>query len=1104
MLSKKFIILLLFLISSSYQRLHDLSVPPRDSFKPIKSGVQTAFELAEDKTETYYTFDNQHESSDIVVSIKNGHTYTTRIYFYESYDKIKTDENGNYINFAAEFDLSEKLNYLQNSKKGTYYLIIKDLGGYRSKDVISIFNEEDILELKADEPFVIQMFFKKNLYSFSFSGEQNELIQLEMNINDKSFLETMIILKNDEEIYKGQKNQGIITLNEEKEKGEYKVYISSTDDEIYKDIKSSIILNKLQYKVNLIEEEKEINVFYSNTKNFNFYIDINDYSVGEENMITFKLGHNAQKNKFIEYCYAKNMNFKEFNDDKFMSNMPTQEEESESYFTNLNSMDIISHLYFSRTQPAEQGKKSFLLVRCQVTIDEQDYFDPEKITIYLSARPELLDFTQETSKNIKINKQVQIKTYIPKIYKVKIPVNDNSLSYVFYSNPNIQIIYEDSMLNADYDNEESLHIFAISNKDIKKAKDIKIIYIKLFGAEQKINLRIESTESEIYYTNGDERPYKTIPQQHLNCGLSYYFIGSYSILAYDTYFYLEEIYGKYNVYYKNEISEDNEDSVLINSDAKFLVENKIGNLSKYYDIIELKCEEPGYFNLHLLKNYFSKTLTVYQRQVAIVSKGSFYIYPKKNLNEGQKKINLEISTPLGKEIKIGYNNIINSEKKYYQAQYKNVSQVPEYIQLTISEDNTLISVRLTDNNLYQIVDGTSAKINEELILFKLPQKEDYKNVNITINRVFNDYLYTLFRGNSYYGTDMGLSGYETIPLGSQNKINIILSNPYIKHNIMDPDKDDSPFYIAFYVKDTDGYQKGINVVYTPVDKYDKDWENSVITTISADDNNKYNLKPDSQATKLSIIYQSCGNSLKEIKLYSYDDILNTFENKNKINLGVFNNYLITQQISPVFINEKENKYEGAQISLSLREISKEEIDKYNNNIYQLKQNGKQLLWDNLNAKEYTIYVFNKKNENLTYIDNICFLESVKKKMEDYKLKNESDPSYIGIYTTGSNNYDIKEEGKYYITVVAESDGLLKYIFNKIEYDSSKQPDDNDKDEDEEDHTLLIVLSVVIPIIIIAIIILVYILWRKKKNDISKDLPEENQQLIRNTVMTNNE
>ncbi len=66
-----------------------------------------------------------------------------------------------------------------------------------------------------------------------------------MNINDKSFLETMIILKNDEEIYKGQKNQGIITLNEEKEKGEYKVYISSTDDEIYKDIKSSIILNKL-------------------------------------------------------------------------------------------------------------------------------------------------------------------------------------------------------------------------------------------------------------------------------------------------------------------------------------------------------------------------------------------------------------------------------------------------------------------------------------------------------------------------------------------------------------------------------------------------------------------------------------------------------------------------------------------------------------------------------------------------------------------------------------------------------------------------------------------------------------------------------------------
>ena len=1105
MSSIKYIFFLLLLISLSYQRLHDLSVPPKDSFISIESGVKTTIELAENKNEIYYYFDNQYESSDIAIITKNARQYTTRIYFYDSYDKIKTDKNGNYIDYVEEFDLSEKLNYLKNSKKCRYYIIIKDLGGFKAKDIITIYNEEDIIKLNNNEPFTINMFFKTNKYKFTFNGEKDDIIELDMNINDKSFSQTIMILRNNEEIYRGEKNQGIISLNDDKEKGEYQIYISSTNDEIYKEIKSSIILIKKQFKVNILEEEKEINIFYLNTNNFNFYINLDDYNIGEENMITFKIGHNAKKNKLIEYCYAKNMNFKEYNDDKFMSNMPAHDEESESYFNNLNSMDIISHLYFSRTQPIEQDKKSYLLVRCQVNIDEEDYYEPEKISIYLSSKPEIIDFSQLNGKNIKINKKINIKEYIPKLYKINIPYNENDLSYVFYTNLKIQTIYENSMLNADYKNEELLQIFALPNKEIKKQEKDKIIYIKIFGAEQEINLRIESTESEIYYIHDNERPYKAITQQHLNCGKSFYYIGSYSITASNTYFFLEEIYGTYSIYYRNEISDKDEDSILTNSNELYLIKDKMGNLTKYFDIMELKCQIPGYFNLHLLKNYFTKTLTVYQRQVALVSKGTFNIYPQ--TIEGQKKINLEISTPLGKEIEIVDKKTINSKDKYYQIQYKNTSLVPNSIKLNIKEDNTIISIRLTDSNLYQIVDTTSAKINEEYILFKLPNKDDYKSVNITINRVFNGYIYTLFKGDVNYGINMVLSGYDMIPLDEgKNKINIILSNPYIKSNSMISDKTESPFYIAFYVKDTEGYQKGINILYNPIDKYDKEWENSVINTLSVDDNNRYSIKVDKSIDKLSILYQSCGNSLKEINLYSYDDILNTFENNNKINLAVFYNYLIPEQLSPVFNKDKDNKYEGAQISLSLKEISKEDIDNYNSGKYQLNQNGTKLIWDDLKAKEYTIYIFNKNNENLNYIDNICFLDSIKKNKNDFMLKNETDPSYIGIYTSQVNSYDIKESGKYYITVVAESQDPFKYIFNKFEYDSNKPPDDDDKDEEEEesDNTLLIVLSVVIPIIIIAIIILVYILWKKKKKDISQDIPEESEKLVRDTIMTNTE
>ena len=1109
-------ILLLFLFSLSSQRLRgSFSVPSRDSFSPINHGTQTLIELTSTKKELYYSFENKFDSSDIIIYTKNAHQYTTTMYFYDSYESIKTDKDGEYINFVKELDLSEKLNCITSTKKLTYYIIIKDAGGYSTKDFITIFNEKDTLDLKEEQPFLIPMFFSNNLYTFSFSGEKNEALYLDMNINDKSFSQSIIILKNNVEILRAEKNKGIIPLNEEKEKGEYKIYISSTNNEIYTNIKSSIILRKSESKVRLLEPEKEISLYYVNSNDFFFYVDLDKYELNEENIITFKISHNTYKNKLLQYCYAINMNFKEFNDDKFISVMPSYEEESESYFTRLNTMEIVHHLYFSKTKPAEENKKSYLLVHCNVKIEDEDYFEAENIKVFLSPRVSILDLSEK----IKINEKVNIKEYIPKVYKVKIPTNENPLSYAFYTNVQIQTIYENSMLNSNYDNEELKQIYAISKTQLKKEEGgNKILYIKLFGAEQQINLRVESTESEIYYSSGDLRPYKTLSQQHLNCGDSFYFIGSYSMIATDSYFFLEEIYGKYDLYYRNEILDNDEDIIFTNGNKKYLVNSPVGNLKKTFDIIELKCQNPGYFNLHLLKNYFTRTLVLYQRQVTVVPKGTLFIYP--SINEDQTKVYVEISTPLGKEINIKTNIInekIDSKKRFFQAQYNNET-IPNYFTLNVIEDNTVISTRLTDKNLYEIVDGVSSKINEKNILFKLKNDQTYKNVNITINNINRiveggDYIFSMFRGDVNYGIDMLLSGYETIPLTNKNAINLVISNPYLKSNSMIPDKEDSPFYIAFYVNDPEGIQKSISVEYKNVDTYEE-WENSVIKTLPAGENKKYALKVDKNVEKLSLLYQSCGNSLKEINLYNYDDIINSFQIKNRFNLMVFNNYLIPEQMEPIFINDEGNKYTGAQISLSLKEISQKVIDDLNNDENQkLSQNGKLLLMGSLNGvKEYTIYVFNQKNEDLKYIDNICYLDSIKNK--NMELKSETDPTYIGIYTTTENSYTIKEEGVYIITVVAnlENEMPLKYIFKQFKYDSSLDPHDDDKTDEDKDKdngdnkTLIIALAVAIPIVIILIGIIIFILWKKRNQDIEKNIPaeEDSQALVRDTLNTTKE
>ena len=190
------------------------------------------------------------------------------------------------------------------------------------------------------------------------------------------------------------------------------------------------------------------------------------------------------------------MNFEEFNDNKFISNMPAHEEESESNFTRSNSYDTIYHLYFSRTKESEENKHSFLLVRCSFNIDDDAYFETEQISLFLSQRASVIDF----SKEIKINEKVTLKQFIPKLYKIKIPIEeipeDNKLSYVFYTDVKIQTVYENSILNANYKDEELLELYAISNDKLKNEvdKNEKLLYIKIFGAEQEINFRAEATE----------------------------------------------------------------------------------------------------------------------------------------------------------------------------------------------------------------------------------------------------------------------------------------------------------------------------------------------------------------------------------------------------------------------------------------------------------------------------------------------------------------------------------------------------------------------------------------------------------------------------------
>jgi hypothetical protein len=193
----KSILLLFFLLNFSTQKLRGFTIPGRDSFVPIKSGIQTLMELTPEKSELYFTFDNQFDSSDIIILAKKAQQYTTGMYVYDSYEKIKTDERGEYIDSLTKFTLTENSIVLKTSElsiKGiTYYLVIKDIINSFYKDYISIFNEEDIVFLQNEKIFTIDKFYSKNAFVLSFSHNKNDSVVLELNIDNKDFSQFITI-----------------------------------------------------------------------------------------------------------------------------------------------------------------------------------------------------------------------------------------------------------------------------------------------------------------------------------------------------------------------------------------------------------------------------------------------------------------------------------------------------------------------------------------------------------------------------------------------------------------------------------------------------------------------------------------------------------------------------------------------------------------------------------------------------------------------------------------------------------------------------------------------------------------------------------------------
>lgn len=1119
------LILFVFNIDQKTQPNINFSIPESD-FTPLNSREVTQFEVTKTKSEVYFSFQNDYEDSDIIINLKVGKGFTTYCYIYDSYDKIETNEKGEYINSFKEFTLTENFFLLKSSelsiKKTKYYIVIKDIFNSYNKDYISIFNEQDIIPLQSEGILTLDKFYSKNVFYLSFSHTKNEIVTLELNINNIEFSQYISIYsESDKELlYIGEKNRGEIKINEDLDtEGDYIVEIESGEDP-YMDVQSSIILHKDDRRVKELKSGNPLTFSFTGNKVFNLYVDIDDYDYNDENIVTFKFGEQIFNRKILSHCFGKVLNFESNNDNKFIANMPAKEDENESVFSRLSGTTNIYQLYFKRNKAKEENKKAFLLIHLSLQIEEHDtneYIYPDEFTVYLSNKPEKINLEDYKNNNYILNKNIRLENYIPQVYKINLPkISEESikLSYIFYTSENIQVVYNNSMLNADSHIYENTRMIYALSKDNEGYDYTNTIYIKLYGfSDSDINFRIESNKGLIYYIHNEYRKIRTFSDKLTDCSKPFYYIGDYGLLVKKGYLYQETLYGKINTYYKGKINSDDK-SILINEDSKYLVKDNFLPLDTSLDIIEFKCELPGFYQAHLMDDVDSREINLYSKVYNYLFAGkNFTIYPK--LNPLQEDIKFEIYTPTGTEIKISDGEKItkiNSTNKYYHVNYKNIDEVPSSFTV-LSEVDTIITITLTNKDPFVIVDTESAHVDyDSQIIVKLPQNKKYESVNVVITRIYHGYSYSLFRGNVDYASKLIESEFDYVTIDRSHKINMIISNPYLRDENYKND-DNNVYYIMFSIDDPEMIQKDVILTYNDI----KDYDNIDFNTSKAilKENEKYSLPKYDEDKNISIIYQSCGNSLDKIHITNNADEIQTIDNlkiepiyqhdkislKKELDLQLSISSRKSSKDNLSFLN-------GAIISISEKEITDDDISEIMDKKLNISQNEKVIEWEALpNAKQYDIFVIEKNNTYSQYLNNTCFLQSIKN--NNTNISNSD--NVIKYYSSNISNITLEEKGNYSVAVSANIEGEIPliYIYDIITYNSSLEPpdeddhggdddkkDDNNEDEDMDSGTMLF-LFIALPIIIIVVILILVLLIRSRKKTENQD--ESSNPILRDTA-----
>ena len=617
------------------------------NFIEINSYIRTEFNVNENQ-EAYFKYKLKNKGL-IGLRFHIANLYTVKVLIF------KNIEEEPILNYSLA---ENQFNEFNSSSFNDYaYIVIKETYKYYYKDYLTIYDPNEIIQLKANEPLIINNFLSNNKYQIQFSSEEN-ITLLYNTFNTQKNQRKITILLNDEIIlekgddseYKFEFLPGLLYIIVDNVIDE-----KSDIENINQDFSLIVYENKQVYgfkalKPNEITKTKYI--YNNETQDFYYYVDISKYE--NSNTINFKLffKYFIFKNNTMFYTNIINLDNNITNKD-LENNLP---KDNKFPFSYDEDSDEYLRIFFKNEKTDKKYK--YLLLKVEI-MDNEYYAGYKDMDISIGDELEIIDLqSEEYNKAAKIDKKLN--DYIPIYLKLEFDTNEKYL--LTSQNKDLSsLIIGDLLTESNNINNNYLY----NTNEIIVLSGIKELTIKIFGStSNNVTFYIEKIKPQKLLFAENERnneifEIKMSEEECNNDGIKY-ILGTYD---YESYAYGGELSmnyyatvdsGEFEVFYKSKISLEKDGSLFPSEKSQSQEFNKRIILDKNIDLFTVKCKKAGTMYIRPEYKRFDETTHLIEQN----SLNEITLYDFSEI--------VQLSTLLGQNVGINvFLNIILTRRKSF-------------------------------------------------------------------------------------------------------------------------------------------------------------------------------------------------------------------------------------------------------------------------------------------------------------------------------------------------------------------------------------------------------------------------------------------------------